>query len=59
MVFVIRAGIPELGIAPFDPHRSPYVEQRRGMTNGIGGYRLILTDIAEYGWSASKITKYK
>lgn len=53
------AGIPELKIAPFDPHRAPYIEQRRGISNGFGGYRLILTDVSEYEWSNSIITKYK
>lgn len=53
------AGIPELKIAPFDPHRAQYIEQRRGISNGIGGYRLVLTDVSEYEWSNSIITKYK
>lgn len=36
------------------------VEQRRGLTFGKGsGYRLILRDVSEYGWTNSKVTKYR
>lgn len=54
-----KTGIPELNIAPFDPHRSPYVEQRRGDSRALGGYRLLLTNVSEYGWTNSEVTKYK
>lgn len=54
-----KTGIPELNIAPFDPHRSPFVEQRRGDRRGLGGYRLVLTNVSEYGWTNSEVTKYK
>lgn len=36
------------------------VEQRRGLTFGSGsGYRLILRHVSEYGWTNSKVTKYR
>lgn len=36
------------------------VEQRRGLTFGSGsGYRLILRRVSEYGWTNSKVTKYR
>ena len=36
------------------------VEQRRGLTFGTGGgYRLLLSNVYEYGWSNSKVTKFR
>lgn len=36
------------------------VEQRRGLTfSSGGGYRLILRDVSEFGWTNSKVTKYR
>lgn len=52
-----KAGIPELGVAPFDPHYAKEVRQSRAI-NGIG-YTLILNDVYERGWSHSTVTKYK
>ncbi|XP_055907708.1 uncharacterized protein LOC129942662 [Eupeodes corollae] len=52
-------GIPEYNIAPFDPHHSDYVEQRRGDRSGLGGFKLILRNVSEYGWSRSEVTKYR
>lgn len=40
-----KSGIPELNIKPFDPHQAAYVEQRRGDSRGLGGYRLLLTNV--------------
>ncbi|XP_055696508.1 uncharacterized protein LOC129797712 [Lutzomyia longipalpis] len=56
---LFSVGIPELNVAPFDPHRSPYVEQRRGDARGLGGFRLILTNVSEHGWTNSEVTKYR
>ncbi|XP_031625952.1 uncharacterized protein LOC116342463 [Contarinia nasturtii] len=55
-----KSGFPNIHIAPFDPHKSPHVEQRRGTTFASGsGYRLILRHVSEYGWTNSKVTKYR
>ncbi|CAD7092072.1 unnamed protein product [Hermetia illucens] len=54
-----KNGIPEFNIKPFDPHKAAYVEQRRGDLHGIGGYDLILKNVSEFGWSNSKVTKFK
>lgn len=36
------------------------VEQRRGLTFGTGGgYRLLLSNVYEYGWTNSKVTKFR
>lgn len=54
------SGIVEYNIAPFDPHHAEYVEQRRGLPHGlVGGYRLLLSDVSEFGWTNSLVTKYK
>lgn len=52
-------GLPDYNVAPFDPHHAQYVELRRGDASGIGGYRLLLTNASEYGWSKSYVTKYR
>ncbi|XP_053965724.1 uncharacterized protein LOC128868030 [Anastrepha ludens] len=52
-------GVPAYNIKPFDPHRSPFVELRRGDQGGFGGFKLILRNISEYGWSQSEVTKYR
>uniref|UniRef100_W8BWQ6 Circadian clock-controlled protein n=2 Tax=Ceratitis capitata TaxID=7213 RepID=W8BWQ6_CERCA len=52
-------GVPAYNIKPFDPHRSPFVELRRGDQNSFGGFKLILRNISEYGWSQSEVTKYR
>lgn len=50
-------GIPELGVAPFDPHFAKEVKQTRSI---IGmGYTLTLKNVYERGWTASTVTKYK
>ncbi|XP_052863368.1 uncharacterized protein LOC128270005 [Anopheles cruzii] len=54
-----KTGLPEFNVAPFDPHRAEYIEQRRGDIGGLGGYRLLLTNVSEYGWSQSEVTKYR
>ncbi|KAG4080256.1 hypothetical protein HA402_010748 [Bradysia odoriphaga] len=54
-----KTGIAEYNISPFDPHHADYVEQRRGLTRGVGGYRLLLSDVSEFGWTNSLVTKYK
>lgn len=54
---LFKYGLPEYGVAPFDPHKQSYVEQIRGDQSRIGGYRLVLKDVSEYGWTRSYITK--
>jgi len=56
---LFKYGLPEYNVAPFDAHHQPYVEQRRGDRNGLAGYRLILRDVSEYGWTQSWITKLR
>ena len=56
---LFKYGWPEYNIAPFDPHKQSYIEQRRGDQNGLGGYKLILKDVSEYMWSQSTITKLR
>lgn len=56
---LFKYGLPEYGVAPFDPHRQSYVEQIRGDQEGIGGYKLVLKNVSEYGWTRSYITKLK
>lgn len=55
----ISTGLPEYNVAPFDPHTSKYVEQRRGDAGFLGGYRLLLSEVSEYGWTDSTVTKYR
>lgn len=52
------SGVPEYNISPFDPHRARYIEQRRGSRSFLGGYKLILKDVSEYGWTNSEVTKF-
>ncbi|XP_075981518.1 juvenile hormone binding protein 16 isoform X2 [Anticarsia gemmatalis] len=52
-----KVGIPEMGVAPFDPHYAKEIRQARAI-NGIG-YTLTLNDVFERGWSQSTVTKYK
>ncbi|CAB3220992.1 unnamed protein product [Arctia plantaginis] len=52
-----KVGIPEMGVAPFDPHYAKEVRQSRAI-NGVG-YTLKLNDVFERGWSQSTVTKYK
>lgn len=60
MLYFFTTGITEYNIVPFDPHHAEFVEQRRGLTHGlVGGYRLLLSDVSEFGWTNSKVTKYK
>lgn len=40
-------------------HRQSYVEQNRGNDRALGGYKLVLKDVSEYGWTQSWITKLK
>lgn len=54
-----KTGIPELNIKPFDPHMAPYIEQRRGDSRGLGGYRLLLSNVSEHGWTDSEVTSYE
>ncbi|KAL7019117.1 hypothetical protein ACKWTF_011017 [Chironomus riparius] len=56
---LFKYGLPEYGVAPFDPHRQSYVEQFRGNDRAIGGYKLLLKDVSEYGWTQSTITKLR
>lgn len=56
---LFKYGLPEYGVAPFDPHRQSFIEQTRGDRGGLGGYKLILKDVSEYGWTQSWITKLK
>ncbi|XP_030374157.1 uncharacterized protein LOC115623761 [Scaptodrosophila lebanonensis] len=51
-------GVEHYNIKPFDPHYSPFVEARRGDSNGLGGFKLILRNVSEYGWSRSEVTKF-
>lgn len=57
--FYFASGVSAYNIKPFDPHRSPFVELRRGDQNSFGGFKLILRNISEYGWSHSEVTKYR
>lgn len=54
-----KTGLPEFNVAPFDPHRAPFVEQVRGSQDGLAGYRLRLLNVSEYGWVQSEVTKFK
>ncbi|OWR43116.1 hypothetical protein KGM_208701 [Danaus plexippus plexippus] len=50
-------GIPDMGVAPFDPHFAKEVKQIRNLF-GMG-YTLTLHDVFERGWTQSTVTKYK
>ncbi|XP_050665600.1 uncharacterized protein LOC126965872 [Leptidea sinapis] len=52
-----KKGIPEMGVAPFDPHFAPEVKQTRSIA-GMG-YTLTLKNVYERGWTQSTVTKYK
>ncbi|CAH2262284.1 jg26859 [Pararge aegeria aegeria] len=52
-----KRGIPELGVAPFDPHFAKEVNQVRSIF-GMG-YTLTLKEVFERGWSTSTVTKFK
>ncbi|XP_045453950.1 uncharacterized protein LOC123663304 [Melitaea cinxia] len=52
-----KRGIPEMGVAPFDPHFAKEVEQVRSIF-GMK-YKLTLHDVFERGWTKSTVTKYK
>ncbi|KAL0803405.1 hypothetical protein ABMA28_017358 [Loxostege sticticalis] len=52
-----KVGIPELGVAPFDPHFARQVKQTRALA-GLG-FTLTLRDVSERGWTTSTVTKYK
>ncbi|KAJ2943920.1 hypothetical protein O0L34_g8240 [Tuta absoluta] len=52
-----KVGIPEMGVAPFDPHFAKEVLQKRSIV-GVG-YTLMLKDVYERGWTQSLVTKYK
>lgn len=56
---IFKYGLPEYNVAPFDPHKQSYVEQSRGDRGGLGGFKLVLKDVSEYGWTQSWITKLK
>ncbi|XP_046805116.1 uncharacterized protein LOC111676167 [Lucilia cuprina] len=51
-------GVPDYHIKPFDPHRASFVEIRRGDQKGLAGFKLILRNVTEYGWTHSEVTKY-
>lgn len=51
-------GVPDYHISPLDPHHASFIELRRGDQNGLGGFKLILRNVSEYGWSRSEVTKY-
>ncbi|XP_048005106.1 uncharacterized protein LOC125240945 [Leguminivora glycinivorella] len=52
-----KRGIPEIGVAPFDPHTAKEVKQTRTILGII--YTIILRDVYEYGWTQSTVTKFK
>ncbi|XP_063373370.1 uncharacterized protein LOC134661301 [Cydia amplana] len=52
-----KRGIPEIGVASFDPHTAKEVKQTRTML-GLK-YTIILRDVFEYGWTQSTVTKFK
>lgn len=56
---LFKYGLPEYGVAPFEPHRQSYIEQFRGNDRGLGGYKLLLKDVSEYGWTTSTVTKLR
>ncbi|XP_026323310.1 uncharacterized protein LOC113232747 [Hyposmocoma kahamanoa] len=51
------AGIPEMGVSPFDPHFAKEVKQTRSIV-GMS-YTLTLQNVYEKGWTQSTVTKYK
>ncbi|KAG6448020.1 hypothetical protein O3G_MSEX005281 [Manduca sexta] len=52
-----KVGIPDMGVAPFDPHFAKEIKQSRAI-RGIG-YTLTLNNVFERGWAQSTVTKYK
>lgn len=56
---IFKYGLPEYHVLPFDPHRQSYIEQNRGDRSGLGGFKLTLKDVSEYGWTQSWITSLK
>ncbi|XP_075166980.1 juvenile hormone binding protein 16 [Haematobia irritans] len=52
-----QTGIPQYHVKPFDPHHASFVELRRGNQNGLG-FKLILRNVSEYGWTQSEVTKF-
>ncbi|XP_058823757.1 uncharacterized protein LOC131684687 [Topomyia yanbarensis] len=54
-----KTGLPELNVAPFDPHKAAHIVQYRGDKDGLAGYKLQLSNVSEYGWAISEVTKYK
>lgn len=55
---ILISGIPRYNISPFDPHRSRYIEQRRGSRSSLGGYKLILKNVSEHGWTNSEVRRF-
>uniref|UniRef100_A0A0K8TUQ1 Takeout Protein n=1 Tax=Epiphyas postvittana TaxID=65032 RepID=A0A0K8TUQ1_EPIPO len=51
-----KRGIPELGVAPFDPHFARQVKQKRSFF-GLQ-YTLILRNVYERGWTQSTVTNF-
>lgn len=56
---LFKYGVPSLNVSPFDPHRQSYIEQNRGNDRALGGYKLVLKDVGEYGWTKSWVTKLR
>ncbi|XP_063698094.1 uncharacterized protein LOC134829031 [Culicoides brevitarsis] len=55
-----HSGLPDYNVKPFDPHYGKFIEQRRGDAGtGLFGYKLVLSDVYEYGWADSKITSLR
>ncbi|KAI8430219.1 hypothetical protein MSG28_000564 [Choristoneura fumiferana] len=51
-----KRGIPEIGVAPFDPHFAREVKQKRSFF-GLR-YTLILRNVYERGWTQSTVTNF-
>lgn len=54
---IFKQGLPEYNVLPFDPHKQSSIELHRGDRGGLGGFKLTLNDVSEYGWTKSWITK--
>ncbi|KAJ3633809.1 hypothetical protein MTP99_010734 [Tenebrio molitor] len=52
-----KSGLPDYGIAPFDPFFAPEVPQKR--RGPFFNYKLVLRNVTESGWTSSQVTKFK
>ncbi|RZC40074.1 uncharacterized protein BDFB_001655, partial [Asbolus verrucosus] len=52
-----KTGIPDYGIAPFDPFHAAEVPQKR--SGPFFNYKLVLRNVTEEGWTASQVNTFK